>query len=149
MRSRTRSPPPVATRIVQGVPDTVKTKILAAADLFQAQLTRRSSLVFISYEEDAHNPLLYSFYFQDKTQTYTSNKIYKLLSQVIDPLSEDVNVTQSIDEHVRVFRVDLAAEDLLRVRPEVFQVLRHPHVQTTVVYLLVFVSIVVASLYWL
>lgn len=35
MRSRTRSPPPVATRIVQGVPDTVKTKILAAADLFQ------------------------------------------------------------------------------------------------------------------
>lgn len=88
----------------------------------QTQLTRRSSLVFISYEENAHNPLLYSFYFQDKTQTYTPNKIYKLLGQVIDSLSEDVNVIQSIGDPDRVFRIDLAAEDLLRVRPELFQV---------------------------
>lgn len=136
------------------MPDSIKTKILAAADLFQTQFTRRSNMTFISYEEDPHNELLYSFFFQDKQQqqlvaSSSPDKIYKLVSQIIQPPSDDVKVVQSEDTEVRVFRIDLSAEDLLSVRPEVFQVLRHPQVQTTVVYLLVFVSIAISSLYWL
>lgn len=137
------------------MPDSIKTKILAAADLFQTQFTRRSNMTFISYEEDPHNELLYSFFFQDKQQqqlvasSSSTDKIYKLVAQIIQPPSDDVKVVQSEDTEVRVFRIDLSAEDLLSVRPEVFQVLRHPQVQTTVVYLLVFVSIAISSLYWL
>lgn len=135
------------------MPDSIKTKILAAADLFQAQFTRRSNMTFISYEEDPHNELLYSFFFQDKQQQLVASsspdKIYKLVAQIIQSPSDDVKVVQSEDTEVRVFRIDLSAEDLLSVRPEVFQVLRHPQVQTTVVYLLVFVSIAISSLYWL
>lgn len=139
------------------MPDSIKTKILAAADLFQTQFTHRSNMTFISYEEDPHNELLYSFFFQDKQQqqliasssSYSPDKIYKLVAQIIQPLSGDIKVIQSEDAQVRVFRIDLSAEDLLSVRPEVFQVLRHPKVQATVVYLLVFVSIALLSLYWL
>lgn len=106
-------------------------------------------MTLVSYDEDAHNPLLYSFYFQDKSSSTTTNpdKIYRLISQIIQPLSEDVNVVQATNE--QVFRIDLSATDLLRVRPEFFQVLSHPQVQTTLVYVLAFVSIVAASLYLL
>lgn len=149
MRNRTRSPPPPVPRVSQAVSDEVKTKINAAADLFQSQLTRRSNMTLVSYDEDAHNPLLYSFYFQDKSSSTTTNpdKIYRLISQIIQPLSEDVNVVQATNE--QVFRIDLSATDLLNVRPEFFQVLRHPQVQITLVYVLAFVSIVAASLYLL
>lgn len=150
MRSRTRSPPPPpAPRVSQAVSDEVKTKINAAADLFQSQLTRRSNMTLVSYDEDAYNPLLYSFYFQDKSSSTTTNpdKIYRLISQIIQPLSEDVNVVQATNE--QVFRIDLSATDLLRVRPEFFQVLRHPQVQITLVYVLAFVSIVIPCLLYL
>lgn len=150
MRSRTRSPPPPpAPRVSQAVSDEVKTKINAAADLFQSQLTRRSNMTLVSYDEDAHNPLLYSFYFQDKSSSTTTNpdKIYRLISQIIQPLSEDVNVVQATNE--QVFRIDLSATDLLRVRPEFFQVLRHPQVQITLVYVLAFVSIAIPCLLYL
>ena len=147
LRSRTRSPPPhSAPRVVPAVSDEVKTKINALADLFQSQLTRRSGMTLVSYEEDAHNPLLYSFYFQDKTPPHSPDKIYRLVSQIIQPLSEDVNVIQAND---RVFRIDLSATDLLRVRPECFHVLRHPHVQTTLIYVLGFVSIAIPCLLYL
>lgn len=146
LRSRARSPPP---RVVAGVPDPAKTRVLEAADLFQTQFSRRSGMTLVSHEQDAYNELLHSFYFQDKQQTLSQDKVYKLVAQVIPSLSSDVRVVQSEDREVRVFRIDLSAEDLLRVRPELFQVLRHPQVQTTVVYLLVFVSIATLSLYWL
>lgn len=148
MRSRTRSPPPPVPRVSQAVSDEVKTKIHAAADLFQSQLTRRSNMTLVSYDEDAYNPLLYSFYFQDKSSSTTNpDKIYRLVSQIIQPLSEDVNVVQATNE--QVFRVDLSATDLLRVRPEFFQVLRHPQVQITLVYVLAFVSIAIPCLLYL
>lgn len=150
MRSRTRSPPPPVPRVSQAVSDEVKTKIHAAADLFQSQLTRRSNMTLVSYDEDAHNPLLYSFYFQDKSSSHPAtnpDKIYRLVSQIIQPLSEDVNVVQATNE--QVFRIDLSATDLLRVRPEFFQVLRHPQVQITLVYVLAFVSIAIPCLLYL
>ncbi len=169
MRSRTRSPPPPVPRVSQAVSDEVKTKIHAAADLFQSQLTRRSNMTLVSYDEDPHNPLLYSFYFQDKSSSTTNpDKIYRLISQIIQPLSEDVNVVQAEDcrplsqpphlEEVKVerkavrdqvFRIDLSATDLLNVRPEFFQVLRHPQVQITLVYVLAFVSIAIPCLLYL
>jgi hypothetical protein len=150
-RSRTRSPPPQITRVVSAVSDEVKAKLNALADLFQTQLSRRSGMTFVSYEEDTHTSLLYSFYFQDKSHSahQTPDKIFRLVSQIVQPLSEDVKVFQATSMAERVFRIDLSATDLLNVRPEFFQVLRHPQVQITVVYVLAFVSIVVGSLYWL
>lgn len=184
-RSRTQSPPPrSAPRVIPAVSDDVKAKINALADLFQSQMTRRSGMTLVSYEEDTHNPLLYSFYFQDKTPPHSPDKIYRLVSQIIQPVSEDVNVIQAGDcrpvaqiiqpqpedtkvphmthphledakvakvKHSResVFRIDLSATDLLNVRPECFQVLRHPHVQTTLVYVLGFVSIAIPCLLYL
>jgi hypothetical protein len=150
-RSRTRSPPPQATRVIPTVSDDVKAKLSALADLFQTQLSRRSGMTFVSCEEDTHTSLLYSFYFQDKSHSahQTPDKIYRLVSQLVQPLSEDVKVVQAAGMAERAFRIDLSAADLLNVRPECFQVLRHPQVQTTVVYVLAFVSIVAGSLYWL
>ena len=107
-------------------------------------------MTLVSYDEDAHNPLLYSFYFQDKSSSHPAtnpDKIYRLVSQIIQPLSEDVNVVQATNE--QVFRIDLSATDLLRVRPEFFQVLRHPQVQITLVYVLAFVSIAIPCLLYL
>lgn len=105
-------------------------------------------MTFVSYDEDPHNSLLYSFYLQDKSSSTTNpDKIYRLISQIIQPLSEDVNVVQATNE--QVFRIDLSATDLLNVRPEFFQVLRHPQVQITLVYVLAFVSIAIPCLLYL
>lgn len=146
LRSRTRSPPHSAPRVIPAVSDEVRAKINASADLFQSQMTRRSGMTFVSYQEDPHNPLLFSVYLQDKTPPHSPDKIYRLVSQIIQPLSEDVNVIQANE---RVFRIDLSATDLLNVRPECFQVLRHPHVQTTLIYVLGFVSIAIPCLLYL
>ncbi len=108
-------------------------------------------MTFVSYEEDTHTSLLYSFYFQDKSHSahQTPDKLYRLVSQIVQPLSEDVKVVQAAGMAERVFRIDLSATDLLNVRPEFFQVLRHPQVQTTVVYVLAFVSIAIPCLLYL